>query len=333
MKKQLIHMIVFLILFVITISGCLNRNQNDYIATVEGEKISLEEFKVYLYIAQQEFEKLGDEDIWDTSFEAGLTAEEAAKERALDSLVHVKISAKQAKRLNISLSEEQKEQAKLDASNFLGSLTNSQLQNIGITEEKMLKIMEEKAIYKEVYEEVTKNFEISEKDFQNSYKAYISKKDNLSILDLSDKLNIEYIFISPISTDKAQNNILNQVTEILQKAKGGKDFKQLVNEYSNSNEIIINSGIETIEKGKYIEKLEDVAFNLKQGEVSDLIIVDSDYYIIKLNDRIESNIKEEYRNKYIKQKKDEIFEQEYNSWKTKEPEKNIELWNSIKKID
>lgn len=329
MKKQLIHIIVFLVLFLITVSGCLNRNQNDYIATVEGEKISLEEFKVYLYIAQQEFEKLGDEDIWDTSFEAGLTAEEAAKERALDSLVHVKISTKQAKRLNISLTEEQKEQAKLDAFNFLNSLTDSQLQNIAITEDKMLKIMEEKAIYKEVYEEVTKNFEISEKDFQNSYKAYISKKDNLNAL----KLDIEYIFISPVSTDKAQQDILNQAKEVLQKAKEGKDFKQLVDEYSNSNEIIINSGKETIEKGKYIEKLEDVAFNLKQGEVSDLIIVDSDYYIIKLNDRIEASIKEEYRNKYIKQKKDEIFEQEYSNWKTKEPEKNMELWNSIKKID
>lgn len=329
MKKQLIHIIVFLVLFLITVSGCLNRNQNDYIATVEGEKISLEEFKVYLYIAQQEFEKLGDEDIWDTSFEAGLTAEEAAKERALDSLVHVTISTKQAKRLNISLTEEQKEQAKLDAFNFLNSLTDSQLQNIAITEDKMLKIMEEKAIYKEVYEEVTKNFEISEKDFQNSYKAYISKKDNLNAL----KLDIEYIFISPVSTDKAQQDILNQAKEVLQKAKEGKDFKQLVDEYSNSNEIIINSGKETIEKGKYIEKLEDVAFNLKQGEVSDLIIVDSDYYIIKLNDRIEASIKEEYRNKYIKQKKDEIFEQEYSNWKTKEPEKNMELWNSIKKID
>lgn len=329
MKKQLIHIIVFLILFLITVSGCLNRNQNDYIATVEGEKISLEEFKVYLYIAQQEFEKLGDEDIWDTSFEAGLTAEEAAKERALDSLVHVKISTKQAKRLNISLTEEQKEQAKLDASRFLNSLTDSQLQNIAITEDKMLKIMEEKAIYKEVYEEVTKNFEISEKDFQNSYKAYISKKDNLNAL----KLDIEYIFISPVSTDKAQQDILNQAKEVLQKAKEGKDFKQLVDEYSKSNEIIIDSGKETIEKGKYIEKLEDIAFNLKQGEVSDLIIVDSDYYIIKLNDRIESSIKEEYRNKYIKQKKDEIFEQEYSNWKTKEPEKNMELWNSIKKID
>lgn len=329
MKKQLIHIIVFLILFLITVSGCLNRNQNDYIATVEGEKISLEEFKVYLYIAQQEFEKLGDEDIWDTSFEAGLTAEEAAKERALDSLVHVKISTKQAKRLNISLTEEQKEQAKLDASSFLNSLTDSQLQNIAITEDKMLKIMEEKAIYKEVYEEVTKNFEISEKDFQNSYKAYISKKDNLNAL----KLDIEYIFISPVSTDKTQQDILNQAKEVLQKAKEGKDFKQLVDEYSKSNEIIIDSGKETIEKGKYIEKLEDIAFNLKQGEVSDLIIVDSDYYIIKLNDRIESSIKEEYRNKYIKQKKDEIFEQEYSNWKTKEPEKNMELWNSIKKID
>lgn len=329
MKKQLIHIIVFLILFLITVSGCLNRNQNDYIATVEGEKISLEEFKVYLYIAQQEFEKLGDEDIWDTSFEAGLTAEEAAKERALDSLVHVKISTKQAKRLNISLTEEQKEQAKLDASSFLNSLTDSQLQNIAITEDKMLKIMEEKAIYKEVYEEVTKNFEISEKDFQNSYKAYISKKDNLNAL----KLDIEYIFISPVSTDKTQQDILNQAKEVLQKAKEGKDFKQLVDEYSKSNEIIIDSGKETIEKGRYIEKLEDVAFNLKQGEVSDLIIVDSDYYIIKLNDRIEASIKEEYRNKYIKQKKDEIFEQEYSNWKTKEPEKNMELWNSIKKID
>ncbi len=327
MRKQLIHIILFLIFIGLIVGGCSNKIQNNYVATVEGEKISLSEFKVYLYIAQQEFEKLGDEDIWDTSFEAGLTAEEAAKERALDSLVHVKISSKQAKKMNISLTKEQEEQAEIDAQNFLDSLTSAQLKNIAITKEQMIKIMEEKAIYKRVYEEVTKNFEISEKDFEISYKEYISKQDTTA---LSNKLDIEYIFISPMNAE--QTNQQDLAKEILEKAESGEDFKQISKEYYNSNEFVVNSGSEIIEKGKYIEKLENIAYNLEIGEVSQLIILDNDYYIIKLNGIID-DAKQEYRQKYIKQKQDEIFEQEYNSWKTKEPEKNMELWNSIKKID
>lgn len=327
MKKQPIHIIMFLIFIQLIITSCSNKIQNDYVATVENEKISLSEFKVYLYIAQQEFEKLGDEDIWDTSFEAGLTAEEAAKERALDSLVHVKISAKQAKKMNISLTNQQKEQSKSDAKNFLDSLTDTQLQSINIAEKQMIKIMEEKAIYKKIYDEVTKNFEISEKDFEISYKEYISKLDKE---DLPNKLDIQYIFISPINTN--ETNLQSLAAEILERAKAGEDFKQIAKQYYNSNEFVVNSGSEIIEKGKYIEELESVAFSLEIGEVSQLIVLDSGYYIIKLNGIINDS-KQEYRQKYIKQKQDEIFEQEYNNWKTKEPEKNMELWNSIKKID
>lgn len=318
---------MFLIFIQLIITSCSNKIQNDYVATVENEKISLSEFKVYLYIAQQEFEKLGDEDIWDTSFEAGLTAEEAAKERALDSLVHVKISAKQAKKMNISLTNQQKEQSKSDAKNFLDSLTDTQLQSINIAEKQMIKIMEEKAIYKKIYDEVTKNFEISEKDFEISYKEYISKLDKE---DLPNKLDIQYIFISPINTN--ETNLQSLAAEILERAKAGEDFKQIAKQYYNSNEFVVNSGSEIIEKGKYIEELESVAFSLEIGEVSQLIVLDSGYYIIKLNGIINDS-KQEYRQKYIKQKQDEIFEQEYNNWKTKEPEKNMELWNSIKKID
>lgn len=339
MKKRILYT-VFIMLFLLIFSSC--NDQQNYVAIVDGEKISVPEFKVYLYIAQQEFENIGDTDIWDTSFEAGVTAEEIAKERALDSLAHVKISAKQAKKMNIYLTEDEKESAQKDATDFLNNLNENEIQAIGISESNMTEIMEQKILYKKVKDEITKNFELSQRDFENSYKDYVSKNDSLTEESLANRLVIQYIFFSTdvLKDDSVQRTaqqekdfVLEKAQLVLEKARSGQDFTQLVIDYSDDRESVEKEGKEIIEKGKYIEQVEKVAFGLKKGEISDLIELDGNYYIIKLVDIVEPVVKEQYRVKYINTKKDEIFEQEYSNWSSKEPEKNVEVWDTIKKID
>lgn len=325
MKKILLS-IMFLVFFQL-FSGCLNINKNDYVATVDGEKISIPEFKVYFYLAQKEFEATGDTDIWTTPFEGGMTAEELAKERALVSIAQIKISAKQAKKMNIFLTDEEKQKAYDDAKNFIDGLNEQQLKDIAIDEKLMINIMEQRELYSKVYDEITKSYEISEKDFEMNYNEYIKSQKDLSEADISNTLDIQYIRISMDTQDALQ-----KANKVLQKAISGEDFTSLVKQYSDDKQ---NDGKETISKGKYIKEFEDTAYSLKEGQISDLIEINgSGYYIIKLIEIKEPDIKTKYRQRYIKQKKDDIFNQKYSTWSdSNKIEKNADVWGTIKRIE
>lgn len=342
MRSRLIHTILFFILFQFVLTGCLNRVQIDYVAVIDGEKISVPEFKMYLYDAKIYYESVGGEDIWDTDFE-GKTAEEAAKEMALNSIAHVKISAKQAKKMNISLNEEEKAIALVDAVKFLKNLDEDTLKYSNIDEQQMTKIMEEKALYNKVYNETTKDFELSEKDFEFSYQNYINS-NKILLSDLDVKYDIQYIYLSTytsedgtlkVLSDEKKAEVLEKANYVLNKAKAGEDFTELVKQYSNDTKSVEENGREIISKGRYRAELENATASLKENEVSDIITLDAGYYIIKLNDIIQpddQSIKEEYRQKYIASKKEQIFEQEYESWESNsnKTEKNIEVWDNIK---
>lgn len=341
MKSRLIHTILFFIFFLFAITGCLNKVQVDYVAIIGGEKVSVPEFKMYLYDAKIYYESVGGEDIWDTDFE-GKTAEEAAKEMALNSIAHVKISAQQAKKMNVSLNEEEKAIALVDAAKFLKNLDEDTLKYSNINEQQMTKIMEEKALYNKVYNETTKDFELSEKDFESTYQHYVNSNKNV-LLDFDIKYDIQYIYLSTytsedgnlkVLSDEKKAEVLEKANYVLNKAKSGEDFTELVKQYSNDAKSVEENGREIISKGRYRTELENATMLLKENEVSDLITLDSGYYIIKLNDIIqpdEQSIKEEYRQKYIASKKEQIFEQEYESWESSSGkiEKNIEIWDGI----
>lgn len=307
---------------IIQLIGCSNKK--NYVATIGGDKVSVAEFNMYLYEVQKNFETLGGKDIWETDFE-GKTAEEAAKEAALNSIAYIKISAKQAKQMNISLSKDEKAKAVQDAANTIQAIDAQTLKEIGINQKELGNIMQEKALRNKVFEEVTKNFELSEKDFVPYYLDYIDKqRDKLISLDL------QYIFIS--STDN--ENSLEKANKILTLAKSAEDFSKLVKTYSDDKKSLSTDGKQTISKGERTEEFEDAAFNLEVGEISDLVKADNGYYIIKLNNIIEPNsdeLKNKLKDYYIANRKQQIFEQEYEKWQyDKKIEKNLEVWNSIK---
>lgn len=342
MKKQLL---IVCFVFILIFSGCFDKTTKNYVATIDGEKVYLPEFNVYFYLAQKEFEATGDIDIWDTPFEGGMTAEEQAKERALISIAQIKISAKQAKKMNISLTKDEKSKASEDALNFINNLSEAELKNIGIDEITMTKIMEEKALYAKIYDEITKGYVISEKDFESSYKDYIKTNKDLTSADTSPILDIQYIYIATVDTLEDGSKIpisendakraLEKANSALNDAKASKDFTELVQKYSEDAESAKKDGRESVIRDKYVKEFEDAAFSLKEGEISDLIEIENfGYYIIKLNKIKEPELKTAYREKYIKQKKDDIFKQQYDSFGGNKDkiEKNIEVWDSIKRL-
>lgn len=319
MKKWIIN--ILMLLFVVWMTGC--SSQKEYVATIDGDKVSVQEFNIYLYEVQKNYESLGGKDIWDTDFD-GKTAQEAAKEAALNSIAQIKITAKQAKQMNIVLSKEEKEQALKDAQDSINAMDAQNLKKIAINQKELADIMQQKALRNKVFSEVTKNFELSEKDFELYYLDYIEQhRQELLSLD------VQYVFLK-----SGQSDVLEKANKVLQLAKSGEDFGKLVQEYSEDTESIASNGEINLSKGEREEVFENAAFSLEVNEVSDLVKTENGYYIIKLKDIIEPNsqqLKDKIKQYYIANKKQQLFEQEYEKWQNdKKIEKNIDVWNNIK---
>lgn len=336
MKKRLIFTIIIFIVFQLLLSSCATNIKNDYVAIIDGEKISVEEFKVYLYSTQKNFESSGGVDIWETSFEGGKTAEDVAKDGTLNSISQVKISVKRAKEMNITLTEQEKAKALLEAGEFIKGLNEDILKDMAIDEASLSEIMEEKILYKKVKDEVTKNFESSEKDFELYYKQHINgERDSLI------KLDIQYIYLSTYKRNsekleslskEEKDNILKKAENVLIEAKSGQDFTELVKQYCDDKELVERNGREIISKGMHGAEFESAAFSLNEGEISDLITTEYGYCIIKLNDIIQPNeeeMKNNLRNNYEISTKEQIFNNEYKKWGGN-IEKNPEIWDTIK---
>lgn len=317
MTKKLVKIISLCIVSVLFLIGCTNRNS--YVAKINEEEISKSEFMIYLYEAQKNFETIGGSDIWDTDFE-GRTAQEVAKDSALNALQTVVISAQKAPKYHISLSEEEKQTAQEEAKNTLESMTDLQKEKISTNEKELYDIMMKKLLYGKVYDEVTKSFELSEADFQNFY-----TQEKEQYRDMYTKFTIKMILIENRET----------ANEVAAKAKAGEDFQQLFETYeSDEEEKKKNSSME-VYKGQ-LESLFNIKFNLEIGAVTDALETPEGYYVIKIEDKqlpTEEELLEKTKQSYISMMQQQLFNDEYQKWLNESKiEKNEAVWNEIELI-
>ena len=71
------------------------------------------------------------------------------------------------------------------------------------------------------------------------------------------------------------------IDTVLKKAKKGEDFDKLVAEYCEDPGMKVNSDGYTFTKGQMVEEFEKAAFELKTGEISDVVETTYGYHIIK----------------------------------------------------
>lgn len=157
---SILIIIVFIFVFIVGLSLRKTSYKVDYIATLNGEIIPLNEYKIYLREQIIIFENIGGTDIWKTDFD-GIPATEFAKQNALDSIVLVKITNKQAPDLNLYLTDEDKQDALINAEMLYQSLSIDERENTDFNT--IITIMEESILKEKVSSELTRNYNVEER--------------------------------------------------------------------------------------------------------------------------------------------------------------------------
>jgi peptidyl-prolyl cis-trans isomerase C len=158
--------------------------------------------------------------------------------------------------------------------------------------------------------QVSNTIAVSEKEIEKYFKTH---QDEFRV---PEKVKVSHILIKVDSSAsaKVKEEKKAKAEEILARAKKGEDFSALAKQFSEDTKTKKKGGVVGLfAKGSKDPEFEKAAFNLKENEISDLVLSKEGYHIIKLlnkkeektkslkeaSSRIENKLKQKKRNEGI----------------------------------
>lgn len=315
---------VLAVAMVLGVSGC--GKQQKAVATINGESLSEETYRAYLFSVKMEIEQGFGPGIWEMEME-GETMENMAKERALESAVAMVVTSQKAKEMKLKLTAEEKEEAKSIAANFVQQLKEP-LAEEGITEDTMRIMMEGIIMSQKVLEDLADKFTPSQdaeefEKFVEENKTYFESVTAQHVL-----LSIKDETGNLLPEDK-QEAAEKLAAEILDKALAGEDMGELAKEYSEDPGSKDEGGEYTFPRGQMVPEFEEAAFNGEEGKVyPEVVVTDHGYHIIKTVEKIIAS-EEEMKGSFEEYQKAEYVNGEIDEWIKGAKVEKTELYDTI----
>jgi peptidyl-prolyl cis-trans isomerase SurA len=211
-----------------------------------------------------------------------ITAE--ARKALLDRMIEDLILRQEARRLGITIREEE-----------LNAAIQDSLAKRGLSMDNLRELLIKEGTDYERYREATRSDMIKQRILQREIRPRVTvTNEDIGAYyqehrdDYEGKLRVRLLMITlplPAGSDEAQKETQRAKAEsILKRIQAGEYFEVLANENSQGPE---RSGgdIGYVEKGSMNPTIEEVAFNLKPGDVSGVIETPQGFYIIKALDK------------------------------------------------
>lgn len=238
---------------------------------------TLPEALVYLNNQKNQYENVYGIEMWEHDF-GDMTLEEYLKNQIVSQLAQVKSMVLLANEQEIVLSEEEVNLAREAAAEYFGSLSETEVQVLDVDQDSIQKMYEDYCLARKAYDQITEDSTVEISD------------DEARIIQL------EQIFVPEENLAK----------ELKQKLDNGEDFESLASNYSRASQMTIS-----IARGEKSEVYEAVAFDLDNGEISEVFAADGGYYILKCLNTYMEEESEANKVKVAQQQKTERFQEIY----------------------
>jgi foldase protein PrsA len=273
-----------------------------YVARIGYERITTAEFRFFLKQQKDDMlKKAGNPDpatFWSSKI-GGEDAIEVAKNKALDSAKELKIQMIKAKEQKTTLDN-------TDIKNLDDGIKQIIVQNNNSKVEANKQFKATYGVDLDEFREIYKGFILANKIYQKEYEAITVTEDELPVYyekfpeeytDTQFRKNGEeavwarHILIKTVDDNmqelpqEKQDEAKKKSDELLIRAKNGEDFVQLVKDYSEDAGSANTGGAYVFGKDRMMPEFEEAAFNLKPGEVSELVKTAYGYHIIKLEEK------------------------------------------------
>lgn len=299
---------IFIFIFGICLAGCSFMG-DDYVLSVDGEKISVEEYEVYLDEQVKSFENQGGSDIWQIDFD-GIPAKEVAKKNAVNSLVMVKAAVAHADQLGVSLNDDEKDQAHITAAEMDNYSSNSELYD---------RIMEEVAVQSKVFDDITGSYQLNDEEFEAYLESYYEQNKSKYT-----KYTAKEIFIQATDERYSSDDVQKRFGDL----NSASDFDEFAAEVMPDSP----NTAQELEPSLYSA---DVMNQLASASVGSIIMAEDTtgyhiFYVVNITQIPIDSIREEVKQTYIDDKKQEIYNSQNSSWTSAmKIETNTAVYDSI----
>ncbi|MCI0418121.1 MAG: peptidylprolyl isomerase [Acidobacteria bacterium] len=141
--------------------------------------------------------------------------------------------------------------------------------------------LKQQLLGREVYSRV----QITTEEIAKYYEAHKQE------FDRPEEVRIREILISTEKKeDSAMPALEKKAQEVLQKARSGEKFDELATKYSDGSTAKDGGDLGFFPRGQMVKEIEDAAFKLRRGQVSDIIKTKFGFVIIKVEEKHEAGI-------------------------------------------
>jgi len=294
-----------------------NSESDTILMAVGEEAVSIEEAKAYVYFLKHQYEGSIGNVIWDYQLE-GETLSDYAKVQIQNLLSQIKILKQEAVKQKIELTEDELEEARTDAIDYLNQLSEKEKKESGITEDLLTTIYSENILANKV-------FEISTNDVDT----------NISD-DEVKQITIQYLMVMTKGTDKNGNTVAmtpeekkkakSKAKSLAKEAKDTTNFLTFAESNTDAKEVEL-----TFSKADAPAELAEEAFKLSSGKMTGLIEGESGYYIIYCVNDDDEDATAKRKEELIMERQKASFEEKFAKWSSEyEIVISNTLWAEIK---
>jgi len=284
MKK--IFTFILCLMMTISLIGC--SADKKAVAIVNGQNITLENYQKLLYLNKSSMESYYGSDIWSKKMEDGKTYSDTLKEMVLQTMIGSEVIYQQAEKDKVIPTDKQVQDQinSFNESTKNNSEYQEQLKKMGINED-FLKFQFTRDL---ANTNLQKKFEEDTKISETEMKKYY--EDNKKSF-YTDSVTASHILLKTqdsegkeLSAEK-KKEAKKKAQEALAKVKSGEDFAKVAKKYSQDSSASNGGELGTFGRGQMVSEFEKAAFNMKKGEISDIVETEYGYHIIKVTGRVD----------------------------------------------
>jgi len=321
--KETISKIICLVITACILCGCggtqvvLTTGFNkDEIFIVGSESCSIQELKIYLTNIQNTYENVYGEEIWNVTSN-GVTFEDSIKNTALAELAQVKTMYLMALDRGLTLDPETQILVRNAADSYYASLSEAEIECMGADRDLIEKMYSQIALAQTAYDEIIRDIspEISDDEarFVKVRIIYMrtAYRNGDSLIPYTNS-DYERVYAS-----------LNDIRTGL--LEGQLDFETEAAKYNEAQESVISFG-----KGMMDPAIEEEAFSLAGGEISDIVTTSDGLYLMQCISTLDRTQTDANKVLITEKMRDEAFESVYNEYLDSLIRNlNTELWKTV----
>ena len=308
--KLVIGFALGLVVLLIILFSCKNASVNAKVVTINGNVFTKSDYMIYLYSAKYNYfggslDNITDDDLNVViSDEEDITVREYLKEVAMSDIKTAAAVRKLASDNNIELTEKDYEDLKNEKDSFISELGgkkefNKFLKSNNTTEESFDKMSESDKLYKKLLSNLygkDKLKDLKEEEIEDANESYSSNyvKIKQIILATIDVNTGKSLSVTAVNQKEALVKTIIADTKTI-------SFDDLIKKYSEDAEDKEAPYDIYYKKGELLSELEDVAFNLKVGEISKPIQTKYAIHIIQKQELDNAKLEEYYD--YLREEK------------------------------